>query len=122
MVCQMTAFIVAVSHKPLTGVHPVVVVEPLLVMAFAAIVLGETIRPRRCAAVGFGFLGVLVSIRPGTGVFNPVSLVALAGAGCWGRLSYPAARGWRLGQRPDDDACTAASVFHRSRAVRVASV
>ena len=83
MVAQMTAFIVAVSHMPLADVHAVVAVAPLLVMVLAAIFLGEPIGPRRCAAVGFGFLGVLVIIRPGTGVFDPVSLVALAGAGCW---------------------------------------
>ena len=83
MVGQMTAFIVAVSHMPLANVHGVVAVAPLLVMALAAIFLGEPIGPRRCVAVGCGFIGVLVIIRPGTGVFDPMSLVALAGAACW---------------------------------------
>jgi drug/metabolite transporter (DMT)-like permease len=83
MVGQMSAFIIAVSHMPLADVHAVVAVAPLLVMALAALFLGEPIGPRRAAAVGVGFIGVLVIIRPGTGVFDPMSLVALAGASCW---------------------------------------
>lgn len=83
MVGQMTAFIFAVSRMPLADVHAVVAVAPLLVMALAALFLHEPIGPRRCVAVGVGFIGVLVIIRPGTGVFDPVSLIALAGACCW---------------------------------------
>lgn len=83
MLGQMSAFIFAVSYLPLADVHAIVAAAPLLVMALAALFLGEKIGPRRCAAVAMGFVGVLIIIRPGTGVFDPVSLVALAGAACW---------------------------------------
>ncbi len=83
MVGQMSAFIFAFSLMPLANVHAIAAVTPLLVTALAAIFLGEPIERRRAAAVGVGFLGVLVIIRPGTGVFDPTSVVALGGAACW---------------------------------------
>lgn len=83
MIAQMTCFVVAVTYLPLADVHAVVAAAPLLVMALAAVFLGEPIGPRRCVAIAVGFVGVLVVIRPGTGVFEPASLIALAGACCW---------------------------------------
>jgi drug/metabolite transporter (DMT)-like permease len=83
MLGQMSAFIFAVSYLPLADVGAIFAVAPLLVMVLAAIFLGEKIGPRRAAAVGLGFIGVLIIIRPGTGVFDPISLVALGGASCW---------------------------------------
>ena len=83
MLGQMSAFIFAVSYLPLADVGAIFAVAPLLVMVLAAVFLGEKIGPRRAAAVVFGFIGVLIIIRPGTGVFDPISLVALGGASCW---------------------------------------
>ncbi len=83
LVAEMSAFIFAFSRMPLADVHAIAAVSPLLVMALAALFLGERIGPRRWAAVGVGFLGVLIIIRPGAGVFDPVSLVALAAAAGW---------------------------------------
>jgi drug/metabolite transporter (DMT)-like permease len=39
--------------------------------------LKEQVGPRRWAAVGAGFLGVLIVLRPGLGVMHPAALVAL---------------------------------------------
>lgn len=83
MVGQMTAFILAISQLPLADVHAVVASAPLIVTALAAVFLGERVGPRRWIAVGVGFIGVLAIIRPGAAVFEPMSLVALAGAMCW---------------------------------------
>ena len=83
MLGQMSSFIFAVSYLPLADVGAIFAVAPLLVMVLAAVFLGEKIGPRRAAAVAFGFIGVLIIIRPGTGVFDPISLVALGGASCW---------------------------------------
>lgn len=83
MLCQMTAFILAVSQLPLADVHAVIASAPLIVTALAAAFLGERVGRRRWIAVGVGFLGVLAIIRPGGAVFEPMSLVALAGAMCW---------------------------------------
>ena len=50
---------------------------PLAVTALSVPLLGERVGVRRWAAVGAGFLGVLVILRPGLGVVQPASLVAL---------------------------------------------
>jgi len=83
MLGQMSAFLVAISYLPLADVGAIFAVTPLLVMALATVFLGERIGPRRAGAVAIGFLGVLIIIRPGTSVFDPISLVALGGASCW---------------------------------------
>lgn len=83
MLGQMSAFIFAVSYLPLADVGAIFAVAPLLVMLLASVFLGEKIGPRRAAAVAFGFIGVLIIIRPGTGVFDPISLIVLGGASCW---------------------------------------
>ena len=83
MIGQMTAFIVAVRVMPLADVHAILAAAPILVMALAAVFLGEKIGPRRMVAVAVSFIGVLVIIRPGSTVFEPASLIALGGACCW---------------------------------------
>ena len=83
LVVEMTMFLVAFSFLPLAEVHAIAAVSPLIVMALAAIFLGERIGPRRWTAVAVGFLGVILIIRPGAGVFDPISLLALAGAFGW---------------------------------------
>lgn len=83
MVGQMSAFIVAVRVMPLADVHAIFAAAPMLVMVLAAVFLSERIGPRRIAAVAVSFIGVLIIVRPGTTVFEPASLIALGGAGCW---------------------------------------
>jgi len=83
LVVEMTMFLVAFSFLPLAEVHAIAAISPLIVMALAAIFLGERIGPRRWTAVAVGFLGVMLIIRPGAGVFDPISLLALAGAFGW---------------------------------------
>lgn len=56
---------------------------PLLVTAFAGPVLGEWAGPRRWAAVIFGFIGVLIVVRPEPGAFQPEALYSVAAAFCY---------------------------------------
>jgi drug/metabolite transporter (DMT)-like permease len=53
---------------------------PLFVLVFAAIFLREQVRWRRWTATAVGFLGVLIMMRPGAAAFDPILLLALAGA------------------------------------------
>jgi drug/metabolite transporter (DMT)-like permease len=55
-------------------------VMPLIVAAAAGPVLGERVPLYRWAAMVLGFVGVLVIVRPGSGVFEPAALLALAAA------------------------------------------
>jgi drug/metabolite transporter (DMT)-like permease len=66
------------GQLPLADVHAVLALTPLAVTVLSVPLLGERVGPRRWAAVGAGFLGVLVILRPGLGVVHPAALVALA--------------------------------------------
>lgn len=70
LMVEMALFIQAFVYMHLADVHAVAAAAPLLVMVMAAVFLGETIGPHRKAAVLIGFVGVLVIVRPGSGVFG----------------------------------------------------
>lgn len=53
-------------------------VQPLIVTVLSALILKERVGPHRWAAVFVGFIGTLIIIRPGSGVLNPGSFLALA--------------------------------------------
>jgi drug/metabolite transporter (DMT)-like permease len=50
----------------------------LLIAALSGPLLGEWVGPRRWAAIGVGFVGVLIVIRPGTSAFEPAMLYSIA--------------------------------------------
>lgn len=56
---------------------------PLLVALVAGPLLGEWPGPRRLAAIGVGFLGVLVITRPGFGGMHPAALLSVLGCFCY---------------------------------------
>ncbi len=57
--------------------HAVFASYPLLIAALSGPVLGEKVGWRRWAAIGIGFVGVLVILEPGVTVFAPAALVPL---------------------------------------------
>jgi drug/metabolite transporter (DMT)-like permease len=59
--------------------HAVFAVYPLLIAALSGPVLGEKVGWRRWVAIGIGFVGVLIILQPGFGVFQPAALIPLAG-------------------------------------------
>ena len=60
--------------------HAIFAICPLLVVALSGPVLGETISWQRWIAVAAGMVGVLIILRPGSGVFSWASLLPLAAA------------------------------------------
>jgi drug/metabolite transporter (DMT)-like permease len=70
LMLEMAMFIQAFVYMQLADVHAIAAAAPLIVMAMAALFLGERIGPHRKAAVLIGFLGVLVIVRPGSGIFG----------------------------------------------------
>lgn len=74
-------FFAAISLMPLADALALLFVSPLVVTALSPGLLGERVGPRRWAAVMVGFAGALIVIRPGFGVFQWSSVLAL-GAGC----------------------------------------
>lgn len=53
---------------------------PIFATILGAMFQGDRIGPRRVAAIAAGFLGALIILRPGFGVFHPAMLTALASA------------------------------------------
>ncbi|MGH6915037.1 MAG: DMT family transporter [Geminicoccales bacterium] len=71
----------AYSQVPLADAYAIIFATPLLITALSVPVLGEQVGWRRWSAVGVGFVGVLIMLRPGTAPVGPGSLAAL-GAAC----------------------------------------
>ncbi|CTQ49841.1 DMT family transporter [Jannaschia donghaensis] len=60
--------------------HAIFAVYPLLVAMLSGPVLGERVGWRRWVAIAVGFIGVLVILQPGAGVFSPQALIPLTAA------------------------------------------
>jgi drug/metabolite transporter (DMT)-like permease len=68
---------------------------PLLVAALSGPVLGESVGWRRWLAIGVGFIGVIIILQPGMGVFEPAAAIPLVSAtlfAIYGLLTRYAAR------------------------------
>src|SRR3546814_13919990 len=68
---DLTLFVHAMVHLPLETATAIGFVSPLYVTALSIPFLGEKVGIRRWAAVGAGFVGVMIILRPGTDVFQP---------------------------------------------------
>jgi len=62
---------------PLADVFGIAFSAPIFVTAFSVPLLGERVGIRRWSAVVVGFLGVLVMVRPDSGLFASASWIAL---------------------------------------------
>jgi drug/metabolite transporter (DMT)-like permease len=82
MVSNVTYFL-GLAAMDLADAVATAFVAPLLVTVMSSVVLGETVGPRRWAAVGVGLLGVLVMLRPGAGVIQPAAILVLISAFCY---------------------------------------
>ncbi len=76
-VSSYTAYYMAMVAMPIAEVTAIFFVSPLIVTLFSALFLGESVGIRRWSAVLVGFAGVLVIVRPGIGVLDPVALLPL---------------------------------------------
>lgn len=76
------AFLGALVHMPLANLSAVMQFTPLAVTLAAAVVFRERIGWRRLSAIGIGFLGVLLIIRPGAKGFDVWALVGVASVLC----------------------------------------
>ncbi|MEL6280578.1 MAG: DMT family transporter [Pseudomonadota bacterium] len=73
-ICLMTF---SFAYLGLTETHAISSLYPLLIVGMGAVFLSESVGPRRWAAVLAGFVGVLIILRPGAGVFDPYALIPL---------------------------------------------
>jgi len=74
---------VALRYLQLAEVAAIAFAGPLVITALAGPMLGEKIGWRRWAAVGVGFVGMLVVIRPGTGAMHWAVLFSIGSVTCY---------------------------------------
>ena len=74
------AWLMAIAALPLAEVFALEFTTPLWAALLAALFMGEALNRGRWISLLLGFAGVLLILRPGAAVINPVSLVMLAGA------------------------------------------
>ena len=82
MVSNVTYFL-GLAAMPLADAVATAFIAPIFVTLLSSVVLGETVGPRRWAAVGTGMLGVIVMLRPGAGIIHPAALLVLISAFCY---------------------------------------
>ncbi len=76
-VAAVSLFFLTISYLPLADSLALAFLYPMITVALAALLLGEHVDARRWLTVAVGFLGAIVIIRPGFGVFQPASLLGL---------------------------------------------
>jgi drug/metabolite transporter (DMT)-like permease len=82
MVSNVTYFI-GLAALPLADAVAIAFVAPLIVTVLSVVILGESVGPRRWAAVAVGLAGVIVMLRPGAGVIRPAAILVLISAFCY---------------------------------------
>lgn len=70
-------FVTALALTPITSASAILQALPLVITLAAAFFLREQVGWRRWSAIGAGFCGVLLVIRPGLDAFEPASLFAV---------------------------------------------
>ncbi len=69
------AWFFALGRMKLADIGAIVMISPLLITGLSGLLLKEHVGMRRWIAVVLGFIGMLIIVRPGTGVFNPAALL-----------------------------------------------
>ncbi len=74
-------YLTALFNMPIANATAILQTVPLATTAGAALLLGEQVGIRRWSAIGIGFAGVLLIVRPGSDGFTIWSLFALGSVG-----------------------------------------
>jgi drug/metabolite transporter (DMT)-like permease len=79
LICsEIALFAFALQHLGLAEMHAIFACFPLIITALSVPFLGEKVGWRRWMAVGLGFIGTLIIIRPDSGAFSLYVVIAMA--------------------------------------------
>lgn len=70
----------SMRYLPLTVTSAILFTSPLLICALSGPLLGDTVGWRRWLAIGVGFIGILIIVRPGSEAFQPTALLSVGAA------------------------------------------
>jgi len=79
-IIESGCFILSFRYLTLADAHSIASLTPVLVVALSAIIIREHVSLKTWIAIFVGFVGVLIIMRPGLSLFDPKSLIPLAGA------------------------------------------
>lgn len=86
----MFGFFYGLSKMPLVNALTIAFTAPLFVTGLSVPFLGEHVGWRRWLAVVAGFLGVVIVLRPGVGMFTPAAIGLIISAICYAGLALSA--------------------------------
>ncbi len=86
----MFGFFYGLSRMPLVNALTIAFTAPLFVTGLSVPFLGEHVGWRRWLAVTVGFIGVLIVLRPGQGMFTPAAIGVIIAALCYAGLALTA--------------------------------
>ena len=72
-----TTYMMGLASMPLADIEAIRFSGPLMITLLSVFVLGEKVGPRRWGALGVGFLGVVLIVKPGSANFNLGSVFVL---------------------------------------------
>jgi drug/metabolite transporter (DMT)-like permease len=79
-ILESGCFVLAFKYLSLADAHSIGGLTPIIVVIFSYIFLKEKITPKIWIAIFFGFIGVLIIMRPGLTIFDPKSFIPLTAA------------------------------------------
>ena len=79
-IIESGCFVLSFRYLSLADAHSIGSLTPVIVVALSAIILREKVNLKTWIAIFFGFLGVLIIMRPGLSIFDPKSLIPLGAA------------------------------------------
>ena len=80
LVGAMTSYFMAIKHVPLADALGAYFIAPIIATLLATVILRERLDWRRLAAVGLGFAGALLVVRPGAETSSGTLIALLSGA------------------------------------------
>jgi drug/metabolite transporter (DMT)-like permease len=80
LVASNSTFFLGLIAMPIAAATAMFFVAPLFITLLSALLLGERVGPRRLAATLIGFAGVVIVVRPGSGLFGYTALLPVAAA------------------------------------------
>ena len=80
LICSISSLFIGLTYLPIAEATAIGFVAPLFITALSVPILKEKVGIHRWSAVVFGFLGVIIIVRPGTEFWHIASIMPLLGA------------------------------------------
>ena len=79
-IIESGCFVMSFRYLSLADAHSIASLTPVIVVALSALILREKVNLKTWIAIFIGFVGVLIIMRPGLSIFDPMSLIPLTAA------------------------------------------